>query len=205
MTQITSGVRRILSSPRIYTGFQTLMGAKAGWRGFVAEFVRPVESIKILDIGCGPGDLLDYLSDVKYWGFDISETYINFAAKKFGARGVFECKLLGMDDLLRLPKFDVVVGSGLLHHMDDATARDFFRLAFAALKVGGRLLTIDPCWEKGQHPAARFLISRDRGQNVRTQSEYGRLAAEFFSEHRTIVRHKVWIPYTHCYMECIRT
>lgn len=181
------------------------MGARAGWVRFVSEFVRPAKGMCLLDIGCGPGDLLDYLPPVDYWGFDISERYIEHASKKYGPRGHFQCKLLMIDDLLPMPKFDVVVASGLLHHMDDEVAFALLQLAHKALKPGGRLLTIDPCWEAGQHPFARLLIARDRGQNVRTGIQYERLVAPVFSTRKISIRHKAWIPYTHCFMECTRT
>lgn len=206
MGEITTGFRRVLSTPTVYTAFQNLMGARQGWVDFVGEFVRPVPGMKLLDLGCGPGDLLDHLPvTVDYWGVDISETYIRHAQVKFGKRGNFACKLLTHEDLARLPRFDVVVASGVLHHMEDNMAKAYVRLAYAALRSrGGRLVTIDPCWAPNQNPVARFLISRDRGQNVRDAEAYEHLAASSFSTRKITVRHKAWIPYTHCFMECVR-
>jgi SAM-dependent methyltransferase len=204
VAQITKGIRALLSSPYVYTAFQSLMGARKGWVRFVNEFVRPVEGMTLLDIGCGPGDLLAYLPPVNYWGFDISEAYIEHASKRFGPNGRFYCKLLSIADLSTMPKFDLVVASGLLHHMDEALALDFLHLAYEALKPGGRLVTIDPCRVSGQHPLARFLIACDRGQNVRTESGYRRLVEPVFARKTITIRHKVWIPYTHCFMECVR-
>ena len=76
----------------------------------------------ILDVGCGPADILAYLPNVDYWGFDISEAYIERAGNAFGTRGHFNCKQLQVDDLDELPKFDVVLAIGLLHHIDDQVA-----------------------------------------------------------------------------------
>jgi len=202
MSQITSGVRAVLSFPFVYTSFQYLMGAHSVWRQFVKEYVHPFPGATLLDIGCGPADMLAYLPDVDYWGFDISQAYINRATNKFGQRGHFVCKLLTEADLETLPKFDIVTASGVIHHMDDAVARQFLSLARRALKPDGRLVTIDPCLVDGQNPIARFLIERDRGQNVRAQAGYAALAASEFPDARIEVRHKAWIPYTHCYMEC---
>lgn len=205
MAQITSGIRAMLSSPRLYTAFQDLMGARKGWQRFVAEFVRPTPGCRILDIGCGPGDLLNYLPTVEYRGFDVSAAYISYATKKFADRGHFQCKILQKEDLPSLPKFDVVVASGLLHHMDDNQAHVLFELAYEALVPGGRLLTVDPVFEEGQNPLARYLITKDRGQNVRSGADYEGLAAGVFEQRKVIIRHKRWIPYTHCFMECTRS
>lgn len=204
MTQITQGIRSLLSSPIVYSHVQSLMGAKRLRKYFVDEYIRPFPRLRVLDIGCGPGDLLGSLSDVVYWGFDISQPYINHAKLKYGDKGIFICKHLTTDDLGLLPEFDVVIASGLLHHMDDDVAVQCLKLAHQALKPSGRLVTIDPCWQAGQNAIAKFLIHLDRGQNVRNESQYKSLASTVFSVPRVTVRHSTWIPYTHCYMECTK-
>lgn len=202
--QITTGVRSILSHPAIYSMFQYLMGAKQGWTTFANNYLRPEKGDVILDIGCGPADILEYLPSVDYWGFDISEQYIARAKLKYGTNGKFYAKPLSINDLNNLPKFDLVIGCGLLHHVDDQLAREIFTLAHKALKPGGRFVTIDPCFTTDQSPIARFLISKDRGQHVRGQLAYQALAEGVFSELKVSIKHKLWIPYTHCIMECTK-
>lgn len=202
MAQITSGVRAVLSHPLVYKTFQRLMGPPTTRRNFVAKFIRPQANMKVLDIGCGPADILDDLPAVDYYGFDISLAYIESAQSRFAGRGRFTCKLLEQSDLASLPKFDVVLALGLLHHLDDEQTAVVLRLAAGALRPGGRLVTIDPVLEPGQNPVARFLVKRDRGQNVRDRVGYERLARAVYSEVRAEVRHQAWIPYSHCMMEC---
>lgn len=158
----------------------------------------------VLDIGCGPADILAYLPDVEYWGFDVSHAYIQRARLLYGDRGKFQCKTLVDTDIEKMPLFDVVLALGLLHHLDDEDAVNVLRLAYKALKPGGRLVTVDPCRDPDQNVIARFLISNDRGQNVRDESGYTCLAGLVFQSPRVEVRHQRWIPYTHCYMECLR-
>jgi len=204
MAQITDGARSILSHPFIYSAFQSLMGAHKSRRKFVDDYVSPFPGINILDIDCGPGDVLSYLKDVEYWGYDISETYITQAREKFGDRGHFSCKRFQIEDTAALPKFDVVLDLGLLHHLDDAEAIGVLQLAYQALKPSGRLLTIDPCLDPSQNPIARLLVHNDRGQNVRDRMGYQTLSTKVFSSPRIDVIHQSWIPYTHCFMECQR-
>lgn len=204
MGQVTSGVRAIFSSPEIYSAFQNIMGAHSFRIGFVEEFVRPNSGCSILDIGCGPADILTYLPDVNYCGFDISDAYIARAKTRFGQRGNFYCQELMLSDVEKMPSVDIVLALGLLHHLDDESAIGVLHLAFQALKPGGRLLTFDPCFDDGQSPISRFLVGIDRGQNVRTKVEYESIASAVFESPHVEVRHRAWIPYTHCFMECTR-
>lgn len=202
MTQITTGIRRVLSHPMVYDTFQTLMGGKGGRSSFARDFVRVQPGDRVLDIGCGTAELRAYLPDVEYWGYDISESYIAAATNRYGAQGNFVCKLLDFQDLENLPKFDVAIASGLIHHLDADTANHLFRLAKAALRPGGRLVTIDPCFAPEQNPISRLLVSYDRGQNVLDGDGYTKLASAVFPKIEGRVRHQTWIPYTHWIMEC---
>ena len=204
MAQITQGVRAVLSHPVVYSSFQSLMGAHQTRARFVERFVKPTPGMKILDVGCGPADILDHLPDTQYWGFDISDAYINKARKRFGDAGTFECKLLEEADLEGLPEFDTVLAIGLLHHLDDVQVTDVMKLATQALKPGGKLITLDPCYEPGQNFVAKFLIDNDRGQNVRNREGYSKLAGEVFDSPKLTVQHQTWIPYTHCIIECVK-
>lgn len=202
MGQITSGVRSILSHPMVYSMFQAMMGGQATRQALITEHIRPVRGMKILDIGCGPAGILEHLPEVEYWGFDVSSAYIDAAQARFDSRGHFFCQELKPKDLAGLPKFDLVLALGLIHHLDDGSAIELLRLAYDALEPGGRFISIDPCLEAGQNPVARFIIKRDRGQNVRTRDGYFALASTVFSNAKIQVRHTTWVPYTHCIMEC---
>jgi SAM-dependent methyltransferase len=205
VSQITHGVRAIFSSPRIYDGFQDLMGASRARQELVREFIRPAVGTRLLDIGCGTAAILSFLPQrVEYWGYDISAPYIQDAKNRFGARGHFHCGLFDALELDRIPKLDVVIAIGVLHHLDDSEAIGLFELARRALKRDGRAITMDPCFAHGQNPVARFLIGRDRGQNVRTADRYMALPRPHFGQIKGQLRHRAWIPYTHWIMECTK-
>jgi len=205
VAQITTGLRAILSHPHVYMALQIFMGAQRGRKEFADEFIRPQAGDKVLDVGCGTADIVDFLPNVEYWGFDISAAYIKAAQIRFGARGHFIHRQLNEEELAHLPNFDMVLALGLVHHLDDKMAMELLRLAYTALRPGGRLLTIDPCIMPDQNPIARFLVKHDRGQNVRGLDGYLTIAAPIFKEFRGVVRHHRWIvPYTHCIMECTK-
>lgn len=205
MSQITSGIRSVLSIPFIYSSFQYVMGAKSIWRYLANDVMQIKSSDYVLDIGCGPADLLAYLpAQVTYWGFDISEEYIQKAKRRYREKGHFVCKLLEPSDLETLPKFDKVVLTGVFHHVDDKMAHDIVKLAYSALKEGGQMVSVDPCFAPEQNKLARFLISKDRGQNVRNESGYRMLVHNVFKTVQSQVVHRAWIPYTHFYMVCTK-
>lgn len=204
MAQIITGIRAILANPFVYESVQKIMGADKARRKLVSEFIDPYTVRTILDIGCGPAAILEYLSDVEYYGFDVSEPYIDEARSRFGDKGKFIVKNLCLKDVEDLPQCDMVLMSGVLHHLDDDMANNVLNIANKALKQGGRLLTIDPVIVSGQNPIARLLINIDRGQNVRTKEGYANLVEKVFKSNSVEVRHKAWIPYTHCIMECKR-
>lgn len=203
MSQVTSGLRATLSSPFIYEIFQKIMGARQGRLDLVEHFIRPEDGFRILDLGCGTAEILSCMpNDVEYYGYDISEKYISAARERFGDRGKFHCGLLGEEDLMNLPKFDLVLAIGVLHHLNDSEAETFFTTAKQVLKFTGRVVTIDPCFAAGQSPVARFLILCDRGQNIRDAIGYAAIAEGVFSSVQGTLRHRSWIPYTHWIMEC---
>lgn len=203
MAQITSGIRAVLSQPVVYSAFQRFMGAHKDRELYVNSFLCPSAGMRVLDIGCGPADVLSHLPDVEYYGFDISERYIEQARRRFAGRQVhFACKFMRPEDLASLPRFDRIIAIGLLHHLDDETAVDVMRMVSTRLAPGGRMVTLDPCLSEDQNIVSRWLVKNDRGQNVRTRAGYEAVARDAFDHVRATVRHKTWIPYTHCHVVC---
>jgi SAM-dependent methyltransferase len=203
VTQTTSGVRAVLSAARIYDSFQDLTGAGGARRRFADEYIRAKPGSRILDIGCGTGAILDHLPEVEYWGFDLSPAYIDTARKRYGARGAFFCGDVNRTALSDLPRIDIVLALGVLHHLDDAGALGLLRLAGASLQAGGRLVTWDPCYVDGQSAFKRLLIGIDRGRNVRNERGYRSLCEAVFGTVEAHIRHDLLrIPYTHAIFEC---
>ncbi|MGA2242247.1 MAG: class I SAM-dependent methyltransferase [Verrucomicrobiota bacterium] len=194
----------LLNLPASYRLFRSMVGGESAWRTYLAEYVKPAPGDKILDIGCGPADVLNYLPAVNYTGLDISPEYICSARKRFGARGRFCCGDVGLATIEgEQGTFDLVLAIGMIHHLDDAQAARLFDLARLALRPTGRLVTYDGCYVPQQSHIARWLLAKDRGKFVRTREEYLRLALARFSKVELHLRHDLLrIPYTHLIMCC---
>jgi len=193
-----------LSLAPCYKLFRFLVLRDGTPRTLVRDYFKPFPGAKILDIGCGPADILNHLENVRYTGIDHSAKYIDSAKKRFGNRGRFLCGDLGGISIeAEHGTFDLVIAIGVLHHLNDDQAIGLFDLARHALKPTGRLLTYDGCYLPGQSRIARWLLSKDRGKFVRTRLEYERLASARFSNLESHLRDDLLrIPYSHTIMCC---
>jgi SAM-dependent methyltransferase len=202
---MTQYLRRVLAIPAAYQLWWTVVGGPALAKVLVSDYVRPEAGSRILEIGCGPGTIVGYLPSSDYLGFDLSPGYIELARKRF-PKARFVCERVSQFSVGKEQSFDVVLALGIVHHLEDAEARQLFQIAYGALKPGGKLVTIDGVWADGQSPVARWLLARDRGEYVRSEREYVGIASQVFSSNiRPTVRHDLLrIPYTHLILECTR-
>src|SRR5882762_5205110 len=122
MSEKNSGVHRILQMPSFYDFYQWLVGVRRARDHIFKTYLTFADGCTVLDIGCGPGELLDYLPPhVKYTGFDVSADYIQMAKKKYGSHGTF--LHADVNDLSKLPLvphgYDIIIIFGVLHHLSD--------------------------------------------------------------------------------------
>lgn len=195
-------LQSMLALPALYRLFGRLVGGGAR-EMFIRDHLRPRPGDRVLDLGCGPGDLLADLPPCDYVGVDLDPNYIAAAAAKYGARGTFRCEPAEAVVEFEPASFDLVVMTGLLHHLDDAQAAAALAVARKALRPGGRLVTLDGVFVPEQSRAARWMLRRDRGQFVRELPAYLRLAGTVFPTVVPHVLHRmIRIPYTHLILEC---
>jgi SAM-dependent methyltransferase len=204
LSMMISTVHRALSFAPVYRGFQLLFGADRARRKHVAVHIRPSPGDFLVDLGCGPGDILDYLPNVRYLGFDVNPAYIKAALSRYGSRGEFRMSSVNRAELTDLfGHADIVMANGVVHHLDDEDAERLFALASSLLKSGGRLVTIDPVLHPNQGHVRRWLVSRDRGQYVRSPERYLAVARRHFSGvSECLDDHMLRFPYSHFIMEC---
>jgi SAM-dependent methyltransferase len=197
MSQITTGLRSILTHPWAYKTLQTAVGAGKFRRYFIDHYVRPQPGERILDIGCGPGEIMPYLpAGVEYVGYDISPDYIAFAKERFPGRGEFYAAPFQESELARHQPFDTAIVIAVLHHLDDGEARNLLALLKRAVRPGGRIITADLVSIPGQNPVAQFMVDWDRGQNVREAARYAALANPIFDRVDGEIIDKAFIPRT---------
>jgi SAM-dependent methyltransferase len=198
-----SSITRLLDDTSAYRVFQNLVGNRRHFANFVREVVQPCPGARILDVGCGPADILEFLpANIEYDGFDLNADYIKHAETRFKDRGRFFCCEVKNHPGVRGGSYDLVLANGVLHHLDDAEASKLFEIAFNALAPGGRLITYDGCYTPEQSFVVKLLLSMDRGKFVRTQKEYLALAHKAFETVESFVGNWYRIPYTLLFLVC---
>lgn len=200
-------MKNLLSHSLFYEGLQRALGVENQRKWLAKEHWRLRGDEKILDIGCGSGTALRSLPlNVKYIGLDLSAAYIDAAQKAFGHRGTFlvgDVRELLSNSPASLRNADLIICNGLLHHLDDDNAMEILRLSRNALKVGGRLVCLEPSFVKNQGRFSRWIMNRDRGKNIRTEESWNYLFSNVFGTVSTkVVRGLIRIPYVHVVIEC---
>lgn len=197
-------IRSILAVPVVYQLWWNVVGGPGRAKVLISEYIKPGVGGRILEIACGPGTIVGYLPQSEYVGFDISSRYIERARKRF-PHAQFFCERVGQFSPVSQQSFDTVLALGIVHHLDDEEARQLFQIAYDVLKSGGKLVTLDGVWTENQSSIARWLLARDRGEYVRNEQEYLRIASQVFRNVRSSIRHDLLrIPYSHLILECVR-
>jgi len=174
-----------------------LLGANT-YSTLVNEYIQPTTGCSVLDVGCGPATILDFLPNVKYIGLDHNPNYIATATRKYGSKGTFICA--GVDQLndYGLKTFDRIIILGVMHHLDDAQLTQLMIALKDRLNNGGVLITFDVAFEDRQNLVAKLLAKNDRGKFVRTKEQYLEFINSAFNVEQADLRHDLLrIPYTH--------
>jgi len=132
----------------------------------------------VLDYGCGPGYLTEYLLDrgaVHVTGIDISEGEIEQARERAREDGTADRSTHLVADAhdLEFPddSFDLIVGDSILHHLDLKVALEEIR---RVLRPGGRAVFKEPMWH---NPILR--MGRRLTPSARTPDEHPLTTADW--------------------------
>jgi SAM-dependent methyltransferase len=147
----------------------------------IVEQLRLGLGAQVLDVGCGPGWLSEFLARCGYWvtGIDISEDMVDIARSRVDAiegplgegvdRPTAEFHAMPVRELPWRDRFDAAVLYDAMHHFDDERAT--LRVIQRALVPGGCIYI-----REGVRPAAG---SEGERQLIREMEEYGTLESPF--------------------------
>ena len=118
------------------------------YRKILGEVSPKVSGKKILDLGCGEGELSIILSKLggTVVGVDVGLDLIELA-KKLATINNENCQFI-VGDVCQLPfpnnEFDLVIGSGILHHLSRDSLKDAVKETNRVLKNGGIAVFAEP-------------------------------------------------------------
>lgn len=134
--------------------FEQLAGAKR-YYGWFADLVMPYVGKRILEIGCGQGNISEQFLDrgITVHGIDLEEEYVKNVRERFKGRD-FSVELADITkkdvrDRLAQQKFDTIICVNVIEHIKDDDA--LTRYMYEILTPGGSAILLAP--------AHKFLMS----------------------------------------------
>ncbi len=117
---------------------------------YVQGLVKLDEEVKILDIGIGTGLLTKelYKKGAKIYGIDFSKKMLEIAKIKM-PKGIFYCCDFksGLPKELKEEKFDYIVSSYAIHHINEDEKVEFIKELKNRLKEKGKIIIADVAFE----------------------------------------------------------
>lgn len=161
----------------------------AARRKLLQRLPNDIRGLNILDCGCGVGYLGMHLAQqgALVTGFDISEEAIHIArtiAQRHGLNNSIQFDILDVEDLKYQDEtFDIIVGSGVLHHIIKypGAKSEIYRV----LKHGGKVLFAETL---GENPLINwvrktFTMRHNLGDVLLTISDIESFGANFSQVH----------------------
>lgn len=173
---------RLAAMPRLWNLLRRLL--EANFRSEKAVIRRELRSwrkesrLRLLDFGCGTGELASLFPPEGYVGMDVSEVYVAYARRTYGPRfQVMDGQALAYAD----NAFDEALVAGVFHHLPDEAVRQMAKELSRVLHPAGRLLVMEDvparaCWNL----PGRLIHRLDRGAYIRSEREYLALLSEHF-------------------------
>ena len=82
MPQRKNLIYNFINNPLIYKFIQSVMSGTSLRTSIIKKNITK-NNLKILDIGCGPAQILEHIPECDYYGYDIDNRSIQYAKKKY--------------------------------------------------------------------------------------------------------------------------
>jgi SAM-dependent methyltransferase len=182
-------VKSILKNSLLYFYIKNFLTGGIPYYKWVIEFGVNKKGAKILDLGCGPADIMRFLKGDKpdyYYGVDISDEYLDTARKTLSELNiqndieVIDLSQLGhsekinnyLIDKINLLQINKVLLIGVIHHLTDEAV-------LSTLELLSRCPTIQEIYTQDivsdMNPINDFFVKLDRGEYIRQEAAYSEL------------------------------
>jgi len=165
--KVSKIIEALLSNPLVYRLHAA--GVDRPKLAAIRKFCSDYSGMKVLDLGCGPGNMTHLFSGADYTGVDINERYISVARKRYPG-----LNFIG-GDVNRVEwgaGFDIILINSLLHHLDDNEVSKILKKAVAALGETGKVIVQEPLIPGKDEWSYRLMMRLDRGNYFRSLSDW---------------------------------
>ena len=166
----------VLESPAVWAASRRALDATFGLYRRRVSLLRRWGVLdgapSILDVGCGTGQYAAATSG-HYLGLDLAEPYVEYARRHNRNPALHEFRAADVATLeAERRTFDIVLMVDFLHHLSEESCATL--LARAARLSRRYVISLEPVTEQS-NPFGRWIIDRDRGEHMRSLSEYREL------------------------------
>lgn len=168
--------------PKAFDLFQFWIGGTVAKRKLVLD--KFTNQKHILEVGCSTGNIATAFlkHEVDYIGLDIDGAAIDFAKRKFIHKKNFSFVCNELQKQAFNKAFDFIIFSGVLHHVNDATATDMLEYSCQLRSPEGIVVVSDPIAQRPNDSALAKLYGKmERGKYVRSMDELSGLLGRLSS------------------------
>jgi len=142
----------------------------------IKKYFSVTESDKILDLGCGTGELSVFFPAQNYTGIDIDPKNIKYATSHYkGKFLVADGKDLPFPD----NSFSKILVVGVFHHLSDTDSKEVINEIKRVLKPDGKFLVMEDT--KTKNPITTLMHRLDQGEYIRNKEDWHKLFSNEFS------------------------
>jgi 2-polyprenyl-3-methyl-5-hydroxy-6-metoxy-1,4-benzoquinol methylase len=135
----------------------------AALKSLIAGAVPPAQRGRVLEVGCGTGQILASLQSRSGVGIDLSPAMIEVARSRWRDRTDLRFEVMDAAEAARLGPFDAVISSDVLEHVEDWSAAVTAMVRAAA---GGAVIVIttpNPRWAAPLWALERLRLKMPEG------------------------------------------
>ena len=146
----------------------------------IQQAINPIEGHKLLDAACGTGILKPCCSPAWYVGIDIDTKRVTEARNQYKTVDFISSDAGKL--AFKKNSFDIILASGLFHHVNDQTAYNILSEFKRVLSADGRVIVIEAIWPQHRYNLLGVLGRKmDQGNFVRHSWEYESLFKQCFN------------------------
>jgi len=201
---------KLLELPLCYDLFQSAVGSVNFRTKFVRDNTSNFNFSSVLDLGCGTASTIRLIpNDIQYVGIDTSKEYLAKAKNRSRNLNPTLINSSIADNAwvsqTNLKGETLSLALGIFHHINDQQLENTLSNLSESLKVGSKVVSLDPIVDDETTGLASWFARNDRGRYLRTAETYfNNFEKAGFRMEFEVQRNKFRIPYDLILMSAVK-